>query len=175
MGRGHVTLSHSRFVSVVWASVAIGFPVLSTDRSSAAISMSPSPSPSRPRLPCLRTRSSARHGCGAQRSLAPPDPIPMLSHHGLCVRLCRHGLRPRLHGEAGGRWSQCASPLSPFSCRVRTWRGHPTRHRPAASGPRPEGWQSRSGCVRPTPPSASYSRRRMIRSAGRAVGVGSIR
>ena len=32
MGGGHVTLSHSRFVSVVWASVAIGFPVLSTDR-----------------------------------------------------------------------------------------------------------------------------------------------
>ena len=31
-GWGHVTLSHSRFVSVVWASVAIGFPVLSTDR-----------------------------------------------------------------------------------------------------------------------------------------------
>ena len=28
----HVTLSHSRFVSVVWASAAIGFPVLSTDR-----------------------------------------------------------------------------------------------------------------------------------------------
>ena len=28
----HVTLGHSRFVSVVWASVAIGFPVLSTDR-----------------------------------------------------------------------------------------------------------------------------------------------
>ena len=32
MGGGHVTLSHSRFVSVVWACVAIGFPVLSTDR-----------------------------------------------------------------------------------------------------------------------------------------------
>jgi len=41
MGGGHVTLSHSRFVPVVWASVAIGFPVLSTDRCQVQVSQAP--------------------------------------------------------------------------------------------------------------------------------------